>query len=367
MADMNFSYETLEKFCLDAFVKFGFNKEESKIVTDVLLLSDLYGIDSHGTQRLVRYHKGILDGSIEPHAVPETVFETPISAVIDAKNGMGQVVGHKAMELAISKAKTSGIGMVTVKNSNHYGIAGYYAKMACDQGLIGISVTNTAPIMVPTYSRKAMLGSNPIAVAMPADPYPFFFDASTTVVTRGKLELYKKKEKEMPECWGIDSTGKVNTNAATVLDCIAANQGGGILPLGGATEQTGGHKGYGYGMLCEIFSSILSQGLTSDKTYSNGKKAGICHGFIAINPNLFGNPEDIKNHLSAYLQDLRNAPLAEGATRIYTHGEKEIIAMNERMKNGIDINIKTVKEMKNCAIDLGMDIEAYLGKDVLAL
>lgn len=361
MSNLNFSYENLKHFCEDAFVKFGFTKEESVIITDVLLMSDLYGIDSHGTQRLVRYHKSIANGMIKVDAKPEKIFETPISAVIDAKDGMGQLAGYNAMKLAIQKAKTTGIGMVTVKNSNHYGIAGYYAKMACDEGLIGISVTNTAPIMVPTYSCKAMLGSNPIAVAMPAEPYPFFFDSSTTVVTRGKLELYKKLGKEMPDCWGIDSTGKVNTDAATVLDCIAANEGGGILPLGGAYEKTGGHKGYGYGMLCEIFSSILSLGTTSNHTYKDGKGL-ICHGFVAINPDIFGSSEDIKAHLSNYLTELRNAPKAEGQDRIYTHGEKEAIAMENRLKNGIDINVKTVKEMKDCAEFLGMNIADYLGE-----
>ncbi len=362
MSSLRFKYEDLKRFCLDAFERFGFTKDESAIITDVLLLSDLYGIDSHGTQRLVRYHKGLKSGLIKADAKPETVFETPISEVIDAKEGMGQIVSYNAMKKAIQKAKEHGVGMITVKNSNHYGIAGYYAKMACDEGLIGISVTNTEAIMVPTFARKAMLGSNPIAVAMPADPYPFFFDASTSVVTRGKLELYKKLGKEMPDCWGIDKSGKVNTSAPEVLDCIASHQGGGILPLGGAYEKTGGHKGYGYGMLAEIFSSILSQGLTSDKTYVGGK-ALICHGFFAINPNLFGDPEAIKAHFSEFLQDLRNAPKAEGCDRIYTHGEKEIIAMNERLKNGIDININTVKEMKNCAIDVGLDIGEYLGQD----
>ena len=363
MADLKFQYEGLKRFCIDIFEKFGFDRKNSEIITDVLLLSDLYGIDSHGTQRLLRYYKHLQAGLIDANAKAETVFETPISAVIDANLGMGQIVSYNAMNLAIEKAQTNGIGMVTVKNSNHYGIAGYYAKMACDKGLIGISVTNTEAIMVPTYSRKAMLGSNPIAVAMPADPYPFFFDASTSVVTRGKLELYKKLDKEMPDCWGLDDQGKVNTSAPHVLDCIAAHKGGGIMPLGGAYEKTGGHKGYGYGMLCEIFSSILSLGVTSDKTYADGK-ARICHGFIAINPNLFGDPAAIKEHLSEFLQTLRDAPKAEGCDRIYTHGEKEIIALNDRLNNGIAITMNTVKEMKACGEGFGMNFADYFGEEL---
>ena len=196
---INYSYEQLNKFCTDAFKKFGFNDEQCAIIVDVLLTSDLYGIESHGMQRLVRYHKGIEKGLIKVGAEAEVVFETPISAVIEGNEGMGQLLGHKAMTMAIEKAKVAGVGIVSVRNSNHYGIAGYYAKMACKEGLIGMSTTNSEAIMVPTFGKKAMLGSNPIAVAMPAEPYDFFFDASTTVVTRGKLEVYNKLQKPLPE------------------------------------------------------------------------------------------------------------------------------------------------------------------------
>ena len=200
---INYSYEKLKKFCTDAFGKFGFSPEECDIIVDVLLTSDLYGIESHGMQRLVRYHKGIEKGLIKVDAKPEIVFETPVSAVIEGNDGMGQLLGYKAMNIAIEKAKKVGMAIVTVRNSNHYGIAGYYAKMACKEGLIGMSMTNSEAIMVPTFGRLAMLGSNPIAVAMPAEPYDFFFDASTTVVTRGKLEIYNKLEKPLPEWRGV--------------------------------------------------------------------------------------------------------------------------------------------------------------------
>ena len=203
MAHLKFKFETLNAFCNEAFEKFGFTSDESKTITDVLLLSDVYGIESHGMQRLSRYHKGIEKGMIKVDAKPEIVFETPVSAVIDGHAGMGQLISKFAMEKCIEKAKTVGMAIVTVRNSNHYGIAGYYAKMACDEGLMGMSFTNSEAIMVPTFARKAMLGSNPIALAMPAKPYPFFFDASTTVVTRGKLEMYRKAEKELPEGWAF--------------------------------------------------------------------------------------------------------------------------------------------------------------------
>ena len=176
MGYVKWSYETLNHFCGDVFKAFGFSEEESNQIKDVLLTADLYGIESHGMQRMVRYHKGIEKGTIHPQAKPEIVFETPISAVIDGHNGMGQLISVYAMKKAIEKAKKTGVGIVTVRESNHFGIAGYYAKMACDEGLLGMACTNSEAIMVPTFGKKAMLGSNPIAVAMPADPYPFFFD-----------------------------------------------------------------------------------------------------------------------------------------------------------------------------------------------
>ena len=359
---INYSYEQLKKFCTDAFLKFGFNEKECEIIVDVLLTSDLYGIESHGMQRLVRYHKGIEKGLIKVDAKPEIVFETPVSAVIEGNDGMGQLLGHKAMEIAIEKAKTTGMAVVTVRNSNHYGIAGYYAKMACKEGLIGMSMTNSEAIMVPTFSRKAMLGSNPIAIAMPAEPYDFFFDASTTVVTRGKLEIYNKLQKPLPDGWALDKNGKGTSDASDVLKNIVAKAGGGIMPLGGEIEQSGGHKGYGYGMFCEIFTSVLSMGLTSNHTHIGGK-GGTCHGFIAINPAVFGDADAIREHLSTLLRELREAPKAEGAERIYTHGEKEVIAYEDRLKNGIDVNINTVAEMVDLCNYLNMNVKEYLGEE----
>lgn len=363
---MNFSYDTLKRFAEDAFCNFGFSKEQSEIITDVLLTSDLYGIDSHGMQRLVRYHKSIESGMIDMKAKAEVVFETPVSAVIDGKNGMGQLIGYDAMKLAIEKAKKSGMAIVTVRDSNHYGIAGYYANMACREGLIGVSMTNTKAIMVPTFGKLAMLGSNPIAVAMPAEPYNFFFDSSTTVVTRGKLELYNKLGKPLPEGWALDASGHGSTDASDVLNNIIANAGGGILPLGGEHEKTGSHKGYGYGMLCEIFTSILSFGLTSNHTYMGGK-GGICHGFIAIDPRVFGDPEEIKKNFSEFLRELRESPKADGEERIYTHGQKEVFACERRLKCGIDIDLNTVSEMIDLCHYLDMDVAEYLGEKAAAL
>jgi len=361
MAYVKLQYEALKEFSNEVFNKMGYTIEEAQIITDVLLTADLYGIESHGMQRMVRYYKSIKNGRLVMGTKPEITFETPLSAVIDNHEGTGQLAGYLAMSMAIEKAEKSGFGIVTVKNSNHYGIAGYYAKMACNKGLIGFSVTNSEAIMVPTYGRLAMIGSNPIAVAMPAEPYDFFFDASTTVVTRGKVEVYNKKNSPLPEGWTVDASGNPGTNAAEILSVIEQKNGGGILPLGGITEKSGGHKGYGYGMLAEIFSSILSMGLTSNHT-NIGSTGGTCHGFAAINPNLFGNPNDIKSHFSEFLKELREAPKAEGQTRIYTHGEKEVEAQERILKEGIPVNENTIKEMQVICDEYGVDMIKYLGE-----
>ena len=359
----NFVYiqeEKLNAFCQDAFEGFGFSPEEAGIIKDVLMMSDMYGIQSHGMQRVVRYHKGIEKGLIDINAKPEVVFETPVSAVIEGHDAMGQLVGHYAMELAIKKAKETGVGIVSARNSNHYGIAGYYANLALKEGLIGFSCTNSEAIMVPTFARKAMLGSNPIAFTMPAEPYNFFFDASTTVVTRGKLEMYNKLGKQLPNGWALNKDGKASQNAGEVLGNISDHVGGGIMPLGGNTEQLGSHKGYGYGMLCEIFASIFSQGGTSNKCMTGGR-SNICHGFMAINPAIFGNPEEVKKHFSTFLQELREAPKAEGAERIYTHGEKEAEAIEVCRKEGVPVIDKTVAELFDVCELLKLDPKKYFG------
>ena len=356
---VKFPVELLDDFCMKAFGKLGFKKSECRIITDVLIMSDKFGIESHGMQRLVRYHKGIEKGLIDVHAVPEIVHETSTTAVIDAHDAMGQLAGHKAMKLAIRKAKRSGVGIVSVRNSNHFGIAGYYAKMACDEGLLGMAFTNSEAIMVPTFGRQAMLGSNPIAIAAPADPYPFWFDASTSVVTRGKLEIYNKNGEPLPPVWALDAQGMPTTDAPDVLANIVGKNGGGIMPLGGASEKTGSHKGYGWGMVCELFSSILSMGNTSDECCTFDDKTGICHGFIVIDPAIFGDPAEIRTHLSEYLQKLRDSPVALDAERIWTHGEKEHFNELRLREEGIPVNDNTMVELANLCSYLDMDFGAY--------
>jgi len=341
--------EKLRSFCEKVFASYGLSAGDSGVVTDVLLRADLYGIESHGVQRLIRYHNEIKSGLVDVNGKPEIVHESPISAVMDAHKAMGQLAGVRAMELAIKKAQTSGCGMVSVKNSNHYGIAGYYSNMAAEKDLLGICMTNSEAIGVPTFGRQAMIGTNPIALAMPADPVNFSYDAATTVVPRGKLEVYNKNSKPLPEQWALDSAGNSSTNAAEVLQNIIKKAGGGIAPLGGVGELFGGHKGYGLGIIVDLFTAVFSGGLTSNYVNITPGLNGICHFFMAVDYGVFGNKAEIRKNISAFLQELRNSRKAEGQERIFTHGEKETEMMASRIKGSIPVNEKTFREFLDIA------------------
>ena len=342
-------YTKIEKFCIEAFKGYGFNEEESKQITAVLLEADLSGIESHGIQRMIRYHKEITGGMVKIDAKPEIVFETPLSAVIEGNDAMGQTLGVQAMKIAIEKAKKSGFGMVTVRNSNHYGVAGYYARMAAEEGLIGMSMTNTEAIMVPTFGKQAMLGTNPIAFAMPADPVNFSFDAATTVVPRGKLEVYVKRGNGLPIGWALDENGHDSNEPDRVLSNIINKTGGGILPLGGSGELTSGYKGYGFAMLCEIATAILSGGTTSNYIYKTPGRSNIAQCFIAIDYGMFGDKKAIEASLSKYLDEVRNSAKADGQDRIFIHGEKEAEARGRVLEEGVYLNDKTYAEMQMIA------------------
>ena len=339
-------YQKTVDFCVKCFQGYGFSKEESEKITDVLLAADRYGIESHGIQRLIRYHHEITEGMVKVDAKPEIVKETPLSATIEGNDAMGQLLGIDAMNLAIKKAKQCGVGIVAVRNSNHYGIAGYYTRMAAKEGLIGICMCNTEAIMVPTFGKQAMLGTNPIAFAMPADPIPFSFDSATTVVPRGKLEVYAKRGNTIPDGWALDENGQPCDESARVLSNIINKTGGGILPLGGSGTLTSGHKGYGFALICEICTAILSQGTTSNYIYKTPHRSNICQFYMAIDYGMFGDKAEIEAALSKYLKELRESPKADGEDRILTHGEKEVEIDEQIRKEGIPLNDKTYGEMQ---------------------
>jgi len=345
MEKKRFDYRKLKELATLIFQKCGYSQQDSETIADVLITADLYGITSHGLQRLNLYVYGLDIGRIKLHAKPRIIRETPVSALLDADDAMGQISGVQSMKLAIEKAKHAGIGFVVTRNNNHFGIAGYYAEMASKEELLGICMTNSEALMVPTFGKRAMLGSNPIAVSMPSDPYPFLLDMATAVVPRGKLEVYMKDKKPIPEGWAVGPEGKISTDPFEVNECFVKKTCGGILPIGGLGETLGGHKGYGIALAVELFTGILAQGYTSDMVRKVHHVDRSCATFIAIDYGMFGNKNEIKAYFSSYLQKLRDSDKAEGQARIYTHGEKEYLHRLEAEKNGIVLQEKTIEEI----------------------
>jgi LDH2 family malate/lactate/ureidoglycolate dehydrogenase len=292
--------------------------------------------------------KGIMVSSDQSKVVKETAT----TALIDGGKSLGQVVGHRGMALAIEKAKRSGTGFVSVRNSNHYGIAGYYSMMALEQGCIGISMTNAAPLVVPTFGRDAILGTNPISIALPADGEPFVLDLATSVVPRGKIEVYDRQNKVMPAGWAVDTRGRGTTDAKTVLAGLVQRSGG-ILPLGGEGEEHSGHKGYGLALAVELLCAALSGASFSLQTYGV-ERADIGHFFGAIDIEAFRPLADVKRDARAILDQLRHSPKADGHDRIYTHGEKGFAAERERREHGIPLGPKVVDALKKAGADLGV-------------
>jgi len=349
---------SIRKYCEDIYIKHGFSHDDSSQIVDVILTSDLYGIESHGVQRMMRYHNSIKKGLVNPAAKPKTVFETPVSAVIDGDKTMGQVTAYRAMLMAIKKAKKNAFGAVTVRNCNHYGIAGYYPRMAADEDLLGFSSTNTEAIAIPTFGKQPMLGTSPLALCMPADPYYFWYDVATTVVPRGKIEIYNKRELPLHDGWASDEYGNSCADAQHVLDNIRNKNFGGIFPIGGSTTDTGSHKGYGLGIIAELFTGVFANGHTSPHV-QNGGMGDTSFCFIAMDYGIFGDKKDIRARMSILLQELRDSPKADGHRRIYTHGEKEMESQAEKLQNGIPVNDKTCDELKKIGSYVGLSFDDY--------
>ena len=360
METKRYDYKKLEELSVKVFESLGFTNEESRQITDVLIVADLYGIASHGMQRLYNFVNSIKIGRVKVGVKPEIIKETPVSAVIDGHDGSGQLNSIMGMNVAIKKAQDSGIGFVIVKNNTHYGIAGYYARMAMLKGLLGISMTNSEALVVPTYGKRAMLGSNPFAVAMPADPYPFFLDVAMATVPRGKLEIYMKNEKPVPAGWALGQDGRISTDPVEVDKCFTDKTCGGILPLGGLGEILGGHKGYGLGLTIELLTGILGLGYPSDMIRKDKLVDKNCTTFIAIDYGIFGDKKEIEDNFSKYLQKLRDSEKCDGETRIYTHGEKEFERAAACEEKGIFVQEKTIEEIIGICREAGIDYRPFI-------
>jgi len=358
-------YEHLESFCRDVFVSLGLPGRDALTAARVLVTADLRGIPSHGVGRLWRYVNGLRTGLMVPGAETEIVRETPSSMVVCAHGAMGAPVSVDTMERVIGKARETGAAFGAVRDSNHFGIAGYYASMALDEDMIGIAMTNTAALGVPTFGRQVMFGTNPLAFAAPADrERAFVLDMSTTVVTRGKIEVYERLGKELPAGWAVDKTGKRAKDPSSLLVDMFHRVGGGILPLGGEGEDFGGHKGYGLAVMVDILCSVLSgapfgPALRDTETSS----ARVSHFFGAIRIDTFRDPGDFRRDMDRMLEDLRNCPPAEGRERVYFAGLKEFEREAEYMETGIPVLGKTYGQLVSIGGELGVAPPPFVERD----
>lgn len=360
MAARKFEGDSLKKLITAVFEKYNLSPEQSADVADVMLAADRMGIESHGIQRLKVYTGGIAGGRINPGAEPTLIRETPLSAMLDANDGMGPSAAIKAMHMAIDKARASGMGMVTVRNSNHFGIGGYYTLMAARAGFLGICMTNSEAMVVPTFGRHPMLGTNPIAVSMPAHPTPFHFDISTSVVPAGKIEVYARRGERLPEGWSVGADGSVNTDPDVFLKIRREKSDGGLIPLGGFGSLFGGHKGYALSMLVELLTGIFADGRTSNHVRETAGVDKCCHCFLAIDHGMFGERLEIEERFSVYLQEIRDSAKAAGHDRIYTHGEAECEAEKRIDAEGVPIQDSTYAEIAAICDGCGVDYRSIM-------
>lgn len=354
-------FDLLENFMVDVFEGLGVPEDEAKICADVLITADKHGIDSHGVSRLKPiYYDRINLGIQNPITKFEIVKEGPTTAVVDGNHGMGMVIGKKAMDLAIEKAQKYGLGMVAVRNSTHYGAAGYYPLMAIKAGMIGITGTNARPSIAPTFGVENMLGTNPLTFGMPSDEeFPFILDCSTAVSQRGKIEVYARSGKEVPEGWVIGRDGKSKQDSKQILKDLVNGEAA-LVPLGGIGEETSGYKGYGYATVVEILSAALQGGsflhdLSGYDKEGNRVPYKLGHFFIAIDTNAFLGLDVFEKITGEILRQLRNSEKAPGQDRIYTAWEKEYLTWQYRKDKGAPINESIAQELLLMRKELELD------------
>ncbi len=353
-------WKTITDFVIDAFVGYGIPREDAEICADVLLESDKRGIESHGVNRFKPvYLDRIRDGIQNPVTNFEIIKETPTTAVVDGHDGMGQVIGHKAMSMAIAKAKEYGMGMVVVRNSCHYGIAGYYTSMAAKEGCIGMTGTNARPTVAPTFGVEGMFGTNPLTLGVPTDePFDFNFDAASSTYQNGKLEYYARIGKDAPKGALVNLQGEAyEGTSADALKAMARGEAA-LCTLGGPGEEGCGYKGYGFAMFVELLSAVLQDGsygkaLTGKDADGNKAPYSLGHFFIAIDTNHFLGEDLCRKKAGDICRSMRASKKAPDAERIYTAGEKEYEIRLAR-KDGVPINESVQKEIIAVRDELGL-------------
>ena len=345
------SWELIGNFMTDAFRAVGVPEEDAKICADVLMESDRRGIESHGCNRFKPIYIDRINAGIQkPVTEYEILKETPTTLLVDAHDGMGMVASYRAMNSIIEKAKTYGLGMAAIRNSTHYGIAGYWAMMASRQGMIGVTGTNARPSIAPTFGVENMLGTNPLTFALPTDDeFPFVLDCATSITQRGKIEYFARNGKSTPAGMVIGRDGEAKTDSQQILKDLTAGEAA-LAPLGGIGEDLAGYKGYGYATVGEILSAALQGGsflkaLTGIGPDGEKQPYHLGHFFLVINPEFFMGTESFKATASEILKELRESQRAPGQDRIYTAGEKEYLVWLERKDKGVPVSESVQKEL----------------------
>ena len=348
--DTTISYQSLYNFTYAIFKHIGCNDEHATTATKALLAADLRGIDSHGVARLSGYVRLWNANRINSNPNIHIIHETLSTATIDGDAGLGLVIAPYAMQVAIKKAEHAGTGWVSVCNSNHFGIAGYHAMMALEKDMIGIAMTNASALVAPTFSIERMLGTNPIAVAIPAGKQPAFVaDFATTTAANGKLEILQRKNADAPVGWVQDKEGNTSTNANEL------KQGGSLLPLGSDREH-GSHKGYALGSIVDIFSAVLSGAsygpwVPPFPAYvpmpENMPGKGLGHFFGAMRIDAFRPAQEFKQHMDNWIERFRKAKPADGYDKVLIPGDPEREMELIRMKDGIPVVESVVDDLKS--------------------
>lgn len=351
----SYSYQQLFHFVQNIFLAIGSSEANAALAAKALLAADLRGVDSHGIARLSGYVRLWQAQRVNASPQIKIVHETPSTAVVDGDKGLGLVVGPAAMQIAIDKAKNVGTGWVSVKNSNHFGIAGFHGMMALQHDMIGIAMTNASATVAPTFAKERLLGTNPICVVIPAGKeHPFVADFATTTAANGKLEVLQRKNRDAPHGWVQDKDGKPSTNVNELKN------GGAMLPLGGDYEH-GSHKGYMLGSIVDIFSAVLSGAnygpwVPPFPAYlpmpQNMPGEGIGHFFGAMRIDAFRPTEEFKQHMDTWIQRFKNAAVAEGFKRVVIPGEPEREMEKERMEKGIELPEAVMDDLNQVAVHL---------------
>ncbi len=344
-------WEIIGPFMIDAFKAVGVPEEDAKICADVLMESDRRGIESHGCNRFKPIYIDRINAGIQnPVTEYEVLRETLTSHVVDAHDGMGMVASHRMMKTLIEKAGYYGMAMGAIRNSTHYGIAGYWTTMATKAGMIGITGTNARPSIAPTFGVENMLGTNPLTIGLPTDEeFPFCIDCATSITQRGKIEYYARNGKDTPEGMVIGRDGKAMTDSAEILKALTSGDAA-LAPLGGIGEELAGYKGYGYATVVEILSAALQSGSYLKALSGIGEDGSkqpyhLGHFFMVIDPNAFMGRKEFKKIAGDILRELRASAKAPGEDRIYTAGEKEYLVWQERKDKGVPVGEAVQKEL----------------------